>query len=146
VTPEPDSAAAVGTVDTLRYAIPDETANTSGAITIHVIDTTATPDGNTRGWIVRYSATYNGVPILPDNTTLAWFVDESNRRSAEDTTGADGRAARRLRVISTALAAPANLETRVDSLLVTATVTRRSSPLAGTPTRIVVFVRPRFGS
>jgi len=137
VAASPDSAAQDGTVDTLRYVIPDASSNLSGAIAIRVLSNAATPPRGVRGWLVRYSVEYRGTTLPPGDDTLAWFVDESSRRSAVDTTGTDGRASRRLRVVSTALASAA------DSLLVTATVTARGAPLAGTPLRIVVQVRPQ---
>jgi hypothetical protein len=135
VTARPDSAAQDGTVDTLRYQALDGPGNVSGAITIRVLSNTVTPPAGVRGWFVRYSVEYRGTTLPPNDETVAWFVDESNRRTAIDTTGTDGRAARRLRVVSTALVSDP------DSLLVTATVTARGGPLAGTPVVIVVPVR-----
>lgn len=137
VTASPDSAAQDGTVDTLRYTALDGPNNVSRAITIRVLSNAATPPVGVRGWFVRYTVEYRGTTLPPGDETLAWFVDESNRRTSIDTTSTDGRAARRLRVVSTALASDA------DSLLVTATVTARGAPLAGTPLRIVLQVRPQ---
>jgi hypothetical protein len=138
VTPRPDSIEQQGTVDTLRYVVPDGPQNTSNAITVNVLSVdSATPPASrpVRGWIVRYRVEYAGAPVAADNTTLAWLVDESNRRSTEDTTGTDGRASRRLRVVPTGLA------NAVDSLVVIATATRGGAPLAGSPVSVIVRVR-----
>lgn len=137
VTPAPDSAAREGAVDTLRYVVPDAATNASAAITIRVLAGSAAEPVNVRGWIVRYSVEYRGSTVPPESTDLAWFIDPAGRRSAVDTTEADGRASRRLRVVPTGLATPD------DSLLVTATVTARGSAVAGTPLRVVVPVRPQ---
>jgi hypothetical protein len=137
VTPRPDSTAQDGTVDTLRYVVPDEVTNASQAIALQVLSTTTDPPPAARGWIVKYQVEYGGVAVPPTSTTLAWLIDETGRRSAEDTTGTDGRVARRLRVVPTGLTAAA------DSLIVTATVERYGTPLIGSPVRIAVHVRPQ---
>ena len=137
VTPQPDSAAQDGTVDTLRYLAPDDETNVSQALALRVFSMTVDPRPPVRGWIVKYQIDYGGVPVPPNSTTLAWLIDDTGRRSAEDTTGADGRVARRLRVVPTGLTAAA------DSLIVTATVERYGTPLVGSPVRIAVHLRPR---
>ncbi|HKS06365.1 MAG TPA: hypothetical protein VJR92_08645 [Gemmatimonadaceae bacterium] len=137
VTPRPDSTAQDGTVDTLRYVVPDELANVSQAIALKVLSTATAPPPVARGWIVKFQIEYAGAPVPPTSTTLAWLIDETGRRSAEDTTGTDGRVSRRLRVVPTGLTAAA------DSLIVTATVERYGTPLIGSPVRIAVHVRPQ---
>lgn len=137
VTARPDSTAQDGTVDTLRYLVPDEPANVSQAIGLIVLSTTTAPPPAARGWIVKYQIEYGGAPVPPTSTTLAWLIDETGRRSAEDTTGTDGRVSRRLRLVPTGLTAAA------DSLIVTATVERYGTPLIGSPVRIAVHVRPQ---
>lgn len=136
VTPRPDSTAQDGTVDTLRYVVPDELSNVSQALGLIVVSTATAPPPPARGWIVKFQIEYAGAPVPPTSTTLAWLIDDTGRRSAEDTTGTDGRVSRRLRVVPTGLTAAA------DSLIVTATVERYGTPLIGSPVRIAVHVRP----
>lgn len=140
VTPRPDSIARDGTVDTLRYLIPDVTANTSPPITIKALSNSATPASAVRGWIVRYSIEYHGATVSPADGTLAWLVDDNNRRSTEDTTATDGRASRRLRVNSTAILSTDEFHGR-DSIVVIATAFARGGALAGSPVRTVVQLR-----
>lgn len=135
ITQSPDSAEQVGTVDTLRYSAVPNTVNASSDIAVRVLSTGGEQPVNVRGWIVRYTVSYNGTERPENDSTLAWFIDSGNRRSAVDTTEADGRASRRLRLVPTGLANAA------DSLLVTATVTARGSAVPGTPITVVVHVR-----
>jgi len=137
ITQSPDSIALDGMTDTLRYVIPDGAANTSTGISTRVLSRSVTPPSNVRGWIVRYSVQYRGTDLAANDSTTAWLVDESGRRTAVDTTGTDGKALRRLRVIATALSSPA------DSFVVLATATNRGTSIAGSPVRAVVHVRPR---
>jgi hypothetical protein len=137
ITQSPDSAEQTGTVDTLRYSAVPNSVNASSAITVHVLSTAGDEPANVRGWLVKYTVTYNGTERPANDSTLAWFIDPSNRRSAVDTTEADGRASRRLRMLPTGLADDA------DSLLVTATVTARGSAVPGSPITVVVHVRPQ---
>jgi hypothetical protein len=137
VTPSPDSAARDGATDTLRYTVPDDASNVSETVRVKVWSRTATPAAAVRGWIVRYELSYNGATLVPNDTSIAWLVDDSNRRSAEDTTGTDGIAARKVRLKSTALAAER------DSVIVTATVRARGAALAGVPIRVVIPIIPR---
>lgn len=140
ITPRPDSIARDGTVDTLRYVVPDGTQNTTASINMKVLSNAVTPPAAVRGWIVRYSLEYHGRAISPADADTAWLVDDNNRRSMEDTTGSDGRASRRVRMLSNSIFSTDEFHGR-DSIVVVATATARGSSLAGAPVRIVVQFR-----
>ncbi len=128
-------------VDTLRYSSLDETQNNSGTINVKLFNTAVDPPTAAKGWIVRFSLEHDGVPIPNATSTSAWLVDEQNRRSAEDTAGTDGVAGRRLHV---AFPAGGILNELADSVVVIATATHRGTPLAGSPVRVVVQIRPKL--
>jgi hypothetical protein len=138
VTPPPDSLALDTRRDTLEYVLPDESTNRSRDIAAHVLSVPDSTTAAVSGWIVRYQIEHHGTVISPTDVTLAWMVDESNRRSVADTTGADGRAARRLRVVATALSG-----SPVDSFVVIVSASARGVPLSGSPARATVIVRPK---
>lgn len=140
VTPRPDSVSLSGTVDTLRFVIPDGNSNTSAPVTAHVWSNTLAPAVSASGWIVRYSVEYHGAPLAA-GSSFAYLVDENGRRAAEDTTGTDGLASRRLRVIADSVTAHLPSPTATDSLVVTATAVARGAPLAGSPIRVVIQVK-----
>jgi hypothetical protein len=141
ITPEPDSMARDGTVDTLRYTSPDVPENKSQSIGIKLFNTSVDPPVTARGWIVRYSVEYHGVPVATATSNFLWLVDESNRRSSEDTASTEGQVGRQLRVVSDSLTGSSG---EADSVVVIATATHRGVPLAGSPVRVVVQIRPRF--
>jgi len=138
VTPRPDSMVADGTVDTLRYKVIDDVSNTSGPVTVKILSNTASPPVPVRGWIVRFTLEHAGTPIATDNTSLAWMVDDANRRSFEDTTGTDGRASRKVRFNSKSLTQSQAFD---DSLVVIAQAYALGAALKGSPVRIVVQLR-----
>ncbi len=137
VTSAPASATLDGSTDTLRYTVPDDGTNVSEPVRVKVLAAGAAPAAGVRGWIVRYTLTYNGLPLLAGDTTTAWLVDDNNRRSAEDTTAADGIASRKVRFRATALAAER------DSVVVFATVRARGAPVTGSPLRRAIPIIPR---
>jgi hypothetical protein len=136
VVPRPDTMSQDGSVDTLRYVVPDNASNASGPLRVRVQSRTVTPPANVSGWLVRYTVEYRGTAVPEDDPDI-WLVDDSDRRSRVDTTGADGIASRRVRVRSTALAAVE------DSVVVFAEVRAYGTPLAGGPLRFVVPIIPR---
>ena len=138
VTPRPDSLAAAGTVDTVRYVLADNTTQISAPITLQIVSRTPTTPAPVGGWIVRFSVAYHGVTLPANDAATAWLVDESSRRSQEETTASDGTASRRLRFVAAAMAAGV-----ADSLEVTATAIARGAPLAGSPVKVVIHVAPR---
>jgi hypothetical protein len=140
VTPRPDSVSRSGAVDTLRIVVPDGNANTSAGVTAHVWSRTVTPAVSATGWIVRYGVEYRGAPVSPASG-FAYMVDDNGRRTAQDTTGTDGLASRRLRVVADSLHLAT--ATSTDSLVVTATAIARGAPLAGSPVRVVIQVKAK---
>lgn len=136
IVPRPDTVGLEGTVDTLRYVLPDNATNVSAGLRVRVRSTTVTPAANVNAWLVRYRVEYRGVPVPEDDPDI-WLVDDGNRRSLVDTTGADGIASRRVRVRATALAAAQ------DSVVVYAEVRAYGAPLSGGPVRFVVPILPR---
>ena len=140
VTPRPDSVAQSGTVDTLRYAAIDGASNTSTPVNLKLLSHSASPAALVRGWVVRFSLEHNGLPLASTDATVAWLVDDGNRRSAEDTTGTDGLASRRLRFNSNSIGTASRA---ADSVTVIATAVARGAPLAGSPVRVVIQVRAR---
>jgi hypothetical protein len=138
VVPRPSRFALTGTVDTLRYVLPDNSQNTSSPISARV---TGAPSGETAappvlGWVVRYRVAYNGVLLPPDHPDI-WLVDDAGRRSQTDTTGSDGSAARAVRVRATALA------TALDSVVVFISARAYGASLSDTSLRVVVPIIPR---
>lgn len=141
ITPRPDSIAREGTTDTLRFNVIDGPENTSQPITVKLFNTSVQPPVVARGWIIHFSLEHAGVPIPNATSTFAWLVDEGNRRSSDDTASTEGVASRRLRF------APVNgspVNVTADSIVVIATATHRGLPLAGSPVRVVVQIRPRL--
>ncbi len=139
VVPRPASLTLVGAVDTLRFVVPDNSQNTSGAIRARVA---AAPTGEEEdaapvlGWIVRYSLAYNGT-VLPADHPDFWLVDDAGRRSQVDTTGSDGTASRAVRVRATALASA------LDSVVVFIASRAYGAPLSDTSLRVVVPIIPK---
>lgn len=138
LVPSPDSAARAagvpGTrVDTVTFAAGDTIA-TSAPLVIRVLDRQSPPATDTlrgvRSWRVRYRVTH---PAGAD--TL--LVDDANRRSTIDTTGADGSAGRRLRFRR----APGG--TFPDSVVAEARARYRAGDIPGSPIVFIVLVRPR---
>jgi len=138
VVPRPTAFALTGTVDTLRYVLPDNTQNTTNPISARV---TGAPSGEAAappvlGWIVRYRVAYNGV-LLPADHPDIWLVDDAGRRSQSDTTGTDGSASRAVRVRATALASA------LDSVVVFISARAFGASLSDTSLRVVVPIIPR---
>jgi hypothetical protein len=136
ITRRPDSAAAEGSIDTLRYVVPDDASNASGALRVKVLSRQVDPPASVRGWIVRFRVEYQGQELPADHPSI-WLQDDGGRRSREDTTGTDGIASRVLRV------APLGLAAAQDSVVVYAIVRAFGAALPGTPVRLVVPLVPR---
>jgi len=136
ITRRPDSVAAEGSIDTLRYVVPDNASNLSAALRVKVFSNEVVPAAAVRGWIVRFRVEYGGVELPADHPSI-WLQDDGGRRSRVDTTGTDGIASRQLRV------QPLGLAAAQDSVVVYATVRARGAPLVGAPVRLVIPVIPR---
>lgn len=131
VVPAPDSVVAVNPADTLAYSLSDSTHNVSTGLTVKVMhrNGTSTPDA-VRGWIVSYRI------VAPADTLLAQLVGDNGRSSLVDTTASDGTASRQIRIH------PIRLGTPDDSVIVDAMVRYRGAPIAGTPLRFILQVKP----
>lgn len=141
VARRPDSAVVTGKLsDTLRYALPDDPAvNVSNAISLKLV-TSDTAGGlrTTQGWLVSFRLLYRGQQLSASDTTVASLWSSPGRVSVVDTTGADGSAARTLRVRPTAAGF-----TAAESLVVMATVLYRGANVRGSPVRFVIHTRPK---
>lgn len=139
VVPRPDSLASRGAdPDTLKYTIPPNPAqdfSTVGAALFARVDGGAVP---VRSWAVRFRLVVGGDTLAPNDTTVAWLVDDQGRRSAIDTTGADGVATRRVRVNSLSSAIDG-----LESLVVSVTPMGITTPVAGAPVQITLPVAQR---
>jgi len=141
VTRAPTQLAASGaTSDTLIYASPDTASkNVSKAMTVKLTRDSAGTALNVPGFLVSWLVTFRGQTILRTDTTLAslWEDATTRRVSLVDTTGADGTAARTLRIRSNALPSTA------DSFVVFASTRYRGAVVAGSPVRFVIHFRPK---
>ena len=91
-----------------------------------------------RAWRVSYALEYRGSVVSPDSRAI-WLVDDSFRRSVVDTTDGQGLAGRRVRVVPDSLAITG---TEVDTITVIISTTWRGQPVAGSPQRLKLPVRP----
>jgi hypothetical protein len=137
----PDSVIVTGkSVDTLRYALPDNPSTniTSGvALRLATRDTTGGVT-STKSWLVSFQAFYNGAALARSDTSVASiWSDAGNVVSTVDTTGADGTVSRRLRI------RPQGLRAANDSVIVIATVRYRGAAVRGSPVRFVILTRPK---
>lgn len=136
----PDTVTVTGKLrDTLTYVVPDVAAtNTTAALGVKIVtrDTAGAVTG-TQGWLVSYQLFHDGAAIAPSDTSLASLVSESSARSTVDTTGADGRAARQVRV------RPLGIRANPDSLVILATARYQGNAIRGTPVRFVILLRPK---
>jgi hypothetical protein len=140
ITHAPEKLAASGaTVDTLKYALPDAVSNTGKAMTVKLTRDSAGAAVAVPGFLVSWLVTYRGKTVEKSDTTLASLWDDASSRkvSLVDTTGADGTAARTLRIRSN------NLPASADSFLVAASVRYRGAVVAGSPVKFVIHFRPK---
>jgi hypothetical protein len=134
ITPQPDSIAQQGAVDTIRYISLQESTHISAPVTFKLFNNLVAPPVAARGWIVNFDLEYHGSPEPNATSTRAWLVDDQNRRSDKDTADAQGTVSRRLRIVPGELGDP-------DSVVVIASATHRGAPLAGSPVRVTVYLR-----
>lgn len=131
VVPRPDSLAASGTIDTLRYSVTDSTQNVSGDLAARVLHRAAGSSVPVRDWLVTFALE------RPADSTRARIEGDNLRRSTLDTTSSSGVAARKVRFL------PAGLTSPRDSIVVLARARYRGAQLAGSPVRLVLRVEPR---
>jgi len=138
VTRRPDSVAASGaSTVSLALAIPDNGANAAPEMRIKLLsDDTVGVGAAVPGWIVRWRAVHGTDTIAATDTQLVALQSAAGTRGVVDTTGADGTAARRLRVFAERLTA------LTDSFVVLADVRLHGTPVAGSPVRFLVRVAP----
>lgn len=129
----PDSIFAVNARDSLLYSLRDSTLNVSNALAARLVHrSTSTTLDPVQHYTVSYAISY------PADTLLAQLVgDNSARASRIDTTDADGNAGRRIRI------SPIRLTSTTDSVVVFAIARRMGVPVAGSPVRFVLQLKPR---
>lgn len=138
VVPRPDSLEASGTIDTLRWVIPDApSANVSTPLAIRLLNRTDTGVQGVRSWVVRFRLEFRGAPVPEGDTSLVYLVGESGFPSYADTTDATGIASRRVRLrTGPGLSA-------LDSAVVLVDAQYQGLPVAGSPVRLVLPMTPR---
>lgn len=133
----PDSAAAVGTLDTLRYSFADPSRNTSDSLAVRVLWDSAGTPAPVPKYVVRFRLEDRADTIvarLVDDQGRVSTIDPSGAMSV-DTTAADGLAFRRIR-----LTPGASLATPVDSVVAFVDVRLRGVDVAGSPRRLVLYL------
>lgn len=142
IVPAPAAVAPFGTIDTLRYSFSNPALNESDALEVRVTrDSASAP---VPSYLVRFRLE------RPADTLVARLIDDDDRRSPTDPSGAThidttestgtraGVAGRRIR-----LTPGSSLATPLDSIVVLADVRRRGVHIAGSPVRLVLMVTPR---
>jgi hypothetical protein len=141
VVPRPDSLAAQGTIDTLRWVIPDQpSVNVSGELRVQLLNRTETGVQGVRAWIVRWQLEFHGQPVAPGDTSLVFLVDGAGRPTATDTTDGAGNAGVRVRLRTGPGLDP------IDSAVVIAEASYRGAPVPGSGLRLVLPLRPQGAS
>ena len=134
VTQRPDTMYAIGdTLIPVEYELPDVEEVTL-PVRVRHLEPAVAADTAVAGWIVRYAI----VGQVPGDTTRGYLVRENTTvKASVDTTDVAGRAAMeyRLRTVTFPVVR--------DTLEVLATATHRGAPVAGSPVRFVLIVRPR---
>jgi hypothetical protein len=143
VTKRPDTLALLVQTDTITYSLTDTTLNFSAPLGMKVLHhDSSTFYSDVNAWVVRFTLE------RASDTSFASIVDDQNRRLRTepsglfhiDTTAADGRAARKVRVRP---GAPLNLP--LDSVAVLVEAKYKGAHLPGSPGRVMVYLRPRIG-
>jgi len=138
VVAQPDSMEASGTIAPLEWVVPDNAqSNTSGPLGVNVLSTNddETTSG-VRAWIVTFQLESEGIAIAPSDTSGVFLVNDGGRPSYADTTDAQGKASRRVRIRITPGFTPP------DSVIVTVRAGYRGAPLSGGPVQLVLPLRP----
>ncbi|HUQ48171.1 MAG TPA: hypothetical protein VM053_08015 [Gemmatimonadaceae bacterium] len=128
VTLRPDSIAAVNEVDSLLYS-PTDTV--SPQLKVKLTHGKAPNDSAVKSYIVSYAI------IAQKHPQLGELVNDAVRASRVDTTGTDGVAGRAIRLH------PLNIVVARDTILVDATAKYRGVPVAGSPVRFILILKPR---
>jgi hypothetical protein len=131
VTFRPDTIVATNGRDSLSYSITDSTLNISPALSVVVRHTLTRTDSLVRSWLVTFAITNQ------TDTLAAQLVNDAGNPSAMDTTDASGAASRKIRI------RPTRLKSVNDSVLVMASVRYRGAHVRGSPTLMVLKVKPK---
>jgi hypothetical protein len=140
LTKRPDSLQFGELPDTIEYSFSDTTRNFSDGIAVTILhNDSSTFYSGVASWTVRYSLEQ------PADTVFATMVDDQNRRLAGggggsrhiDTTTSDGRASRKVRVRP-----GPPLTTSLDSVAILVEASYRGAPLAGSPARLYLYMKP----
>ena len=131
VTLRPDNIAAVNAVDSLLYSLVDTTVDVSPSLQVKLTHGTAPNDSAVKSYVVSYAIVSQKHPLLGE------LVNDGGRPSRIDTTSTDGVAGRAIRMH------PLNLQANIDTILVDATAKYRGVPVAGSPVRFILILKPR---
>lgn len=123
----------------IRFQVGSPTDVNQLAIPVRVTSRVATADSGVRGWVVRY-AIVGSTPAFVDSLRLATTVPGTGPERA--LTDAAGLATRALRVFVPLNRQPDPVRDTA-TVVVQATATYRGQPLAGSPVRVRVRLRPR---
>ncbi|HET9636989.1 MAG TPA: hypothetical protein VFP26_13760 [Gemmatimonadaceae bacterium] len=132
VTLRPDSITSVNALDTLTFSLLDSTKDTSAIMSVKLSHGVSSTDSVVSNYIVSFDI------VSQSNPNLADLATEALKLSRIDTTDGNGIAGRRI------LVHPVNLgnATAVDSVIIQATAKYRGQPVAGSPVRLVVVLKP----
>ena len=130
----PDSMAVDGTVVPLDWVVPDDPQlNASKPIGARIL---SAANAGVQAWIVRFQLEAGGRIIPETDTAQVFLIGDTGRPSYADTTDASGKVSRRVRLrVVPGLVPP-------DSAVITISASYRGAPLAGSPLRLVLPLRP----
>lgn len=127
----PDTVVISNGRDSLLYSVADSTQNLSPALSVVVRHTLTRTDSLVRSYLVEFAVAAQA------DTLAAQLVDDAGKASRQDTTDLSGVASRRLRI------RPLRLKSVTDSLIVFASVRYRGIHVRGSPSRLILKVRPK---
>ena len=132
LTLRPDTVVPSNAVDTIFFSLLDSTKDTSEVMKVKLLHGLTTSDSVVSNYIVSFAI------VSESNPNLADLINEAGKLSRVDTTDGSGIAGRKI------LVHPVNLgsATAVDSVIVQATAKYRGQPVAGSPVRLVVVLKP----
>jgi hypothetical protein len=133
LTLRPDLIAALDARDTLSYSLLDTTKNVSADLTVKLSHGVAPAVSVVMSYIVSFTIASQTNPGLGELVNT-----QGGKPSVVDTTDANGVAGRGIRLHPLFLTSGAT----VDSIIVNATARYRGNPVAGSPVRLVLTVRP----
>jgi hypothetical protein len=143
-TVKPDTAIAGAAPAALIVTLPDTgraraQSNTTPELPVRVRNRAGTTPVEVQGWLVRFQV-IRPANLTNDTTAAVYLVDEQFRASTLDTTGANGQAARRVRVRAAQFPVAQGAARVTDTVVVQATLTYKGRPVPGSPIRLVATV------